>query len=213
MCVDSCAAFYLFEREREQGLGRKRAVRLSRTALSGVGASELEAQAKLHAPREMRVSGMKKRGCCDAPGVAGGVVCTTGAVHCHAAASSRTANLVELRMVEKVEVLPAEIDCFILAEGKALEEAEVEIQAARQVKGVASHIAEGESRGQGECSRVIEKRASNSGNVGLRKTGMRVANQIRTGACSHAIGHTSVIAKVCAVRNAERLAGLGDGDA
>src|SRR5947208_1480867 len=115
MCVDSCAAFYLFEREREQGLGRKRAVRLSRTALSGLVASELEAQANLHGP--------------------------------------------------------------------------------------------------GECSRVIEKRASNSGNVGLRNTGMRVANQIRTGACSHAIGHTSVIAKVCAVRNAERLAGLGDGDA
>src|SRR5215467_13280107 len=109
------------QRKRRRGhLPEKvRAVRLGQTALSGLGTSELEAQAKLHAARKMRVSEMHETGAIETCSR----VCF---VHI-------SVDGVELRVIEEVEVLPTEVDCFSLTKGEALEEAEVEVQATRQI--------------------------------------------------------------------------------
>src|SRR6267378_6868848 len=144
-------------------------------------------------------------------GAPGGIV-GARAVHCRGTTRARTANLIVLGVVEKVEVLPTEVDRFRLPEGEALEQAEVEVQAARQMEGVAPDVSERESRRQSEGRGVIKQRPSNPGNVGLHCC-MGVTDEVRPRTSANAISHTGTITKASTVGNAERHPSLGDGDA
>src|SRR5438876_9261950 len=84
------------------------------------GKSELEAEAELHAARIMRAVKMQER----------------------AAAPEAVINAVELRVIEDVERLPTEFETSPFVDGEALKGAEIEVEAARQVKGVTSDVAE-----------------------------------------------------------------------
>ena len=121
---------------------------------------------------------------------------------------------IELRVVEEVERFPAEIEAGVFADGEALEEAEVEVNAARQVQGVAPDVAEGEAGGDGERSRVVDRAVRTlSGILVGRESAVRIANQIGTRAGANAVADTGVVAKVGAIGHAEWRAGLSDGDA
>src|SRR5207245_3917850 len=114
MCVGSCAAFYLFGKEREQGFHRKKKggdwnrrpeLVLFRRQLEEIHASlENELQSELHDARIMRVCGREE--------IAG----TKGPPH-----------MVELSVVEGIVGLPAKFDGGCLPDGETLEEAHIEI--------------------------------------------------------------------------------------
>jgi len=109
--------------------------------------SELEAQTELHDARVVRAVEQKGLGVAtiaaegnDGPGAGGG---------------SASPDLVELRVVKDVEVLPTEFEGVAFLEGEALEEAEVEIQASGEINGVAPEGACGETDGSSESVRVV----------------------------------------------------------
>src|ERR671922_864196 len=141
MCVGSCGAFYSFAAKKAQGLAEKRAAQLRRTALPGLGTSELEAQAELHATCEVSTAGMQEARASDAARVTG-IAADRDRAAIHAAV-----NTVVLRMVEKVEILPAEIEGSRFREREALEKAEIEVDAAGTVQSVAAHVTEGQPDG------------------------------------------------------------------
>src|SRR5690242_20472394 len=141
MCVGSCAAFYSFAAKKAQGVGRKKGGPVCRTALSGLGTSELEAHAKLHAASQVSAAGMQESRAADAARITRRA---RGPDAVHAAVDA-----VVLRMVEEVEVLPAEIERPRFREGEALEKAEVKVDPAGTVQGIAAHVAEGQARGSG----------------------------------------------------------------
>src|SRR5690348_10724096 len=86
---------------------------------------------------------------------------------------------VVLRVVEEVEVLPTEVDCGALTEREALEEAEVEVEAAWTVKRVSANVTEGEACGGGKRASIEENRPADT-RVVFRVRSMRVANQVGT---------------------------------
>ncbi len=151
--------------------------------------SELEAEAELHAASEVSAAGMQE---------------FRASIHAGIHA-------VILRVVEDVEVLPAEIESASFAEGEALEEAEVEVDATGAGKGVTADVTKGQAGRNCECVRIEEKRTANAGDVGRMRT-VRVADEVGTGTGADAVGNACGIAKVGAVGNADWRAGLGDGD-
>src|SRR5690349_24713315 len=80
-----------------------------------------------------------------------------GAVHA-------VVNAVVLRMVEKVEVLPAKIERARFAEGESLEEAEIEVNSAGIGQCIAAYVAKGQPNRNLVGCRVIKQRASHAGN-------------------------------------------------
>src|SRR6267142_527269 len=63
-------------------------------------------------------------------------------------------------MVENVVGFPPEIKAIVLFECEALEETEIEVQAARRVQSVTPDIAKGEAGGRGVGSRIKELRTA-----------------------------------------------------
>src|SRR5256886_16903951 len=80
---------------------------------SGIGLLELEPQAKLHTARQVRTAGMQEYRRTNAAWIAGRRA-NRSAVHA-------VVNAIVLRVIEKVEVLPAKIECARFAEREALE--------------------------------------------------------------------------------------------
>src|SRR5437879_13769823 len=102
MCDGSWAAFYLFGKEREQEFKKKKGDPTGSDRPPGLGTSELEAQAELHAASRMCTAGMQEARTAD-----------TAWVTCRARRSDAVhaaVNAVVLRMVEQVEILPAKIE-------------------------------------------------------------------------------------------------------
>src|SRR5438034_8545213 len=61
--------------------------------------------------------------------------------------SQRRIDTRKLRMVEKVVVLPAEIERLVFSDRETFKQTEIEVQAARGVQSVTPHIAEGQAPG------------------------------------------------------------------
>src|SRR5579859_70840 len=131
MCVGSCAAFYIFEEEREQGIGKKKGgdwnrrpeLVLFRRQLEEIHASlENELQGELHDPGVMRV--------CRGEEIA---------------RAERSPDMVELRVVEGIVGLPAKFDGGRLPDGETLEEAHIEIGTVGTVQSVPANISERQS--------------------------------------------------------------------
>src|SRR5215831_4383943 len=120
-------------------------------------------------------------------------------------------NAVVLRVVEDIEILPAEIECASFAEREALENAHVKVDAAGTGKCVAADIAEGQSSRYGKGVRVVQKRATNAGDI-RRVRAVGISDEVGTRSCADAVGDTSRIAEVRAVGNANRRTSLCDGD-
>src|SRR6266446_1204612 len=110
MFVDSWAAFYSIREKREPGFSEKKGgpTRPGRRWSSKL---EVEAQTELHAARRVCAREMQK----------------IGGAQPRADGASTVA---ELRVIENVEILPAEIDAGLLADGEPLEDANVKVQAA-----------------------------------------------------------------------------------
>ena len=66
-------------------------------------------------------------------------------------------NSAELRVIEEVEVLPTEIKTSFLTELESLENTYVKVQSARLVESIATHVPEGETRGNGVRGGVVEQ--------------------------------------------------------
>src|SRR2546428_1786515 len=114
---------------------KERAFQPGRTAPPQSRLLKLEPQAELHTARQVRTAGMQEARTADAAWVTRSAR-RSDAVH--AAVDS-----VVLRMVEKVEVLPAKIEFARFAEREALEKAEIEVDAAGVGQGASAHVAEG----------------------------------------------------------------------
>src|SRR5437867_3850953 len=117
-------------------------------------ASEEQPQAELHAALRVGSAGMQEVGRGYAAWVAG-IAADRDCAAIHAAV-----NAVVLRVVEQVEVLPAEIETACFGEGEALEKAEVEIDAAGTVQSVASHVTEGQAGWNGVRCGVEHQRTA-----------------------------------------------------
>ena len=98
--------------------------------------SELEAEAELHAAWIVSAVQVQER----------------------AAAPEAVINAVELRVVEDVERLPTEFETSPFVDGEALKGAEIEVEAARQVKGVTSDVAERKPARRGEGRGIVKER-------------------------------------------------------
>ena len=70
--------------------------------------------------------------------------CVTGC-RAYRSAIHGVVDSVVLRMIEQVEIFPAEVECILLAESKALE-AEVEVDSARVGQSVAPDVAKRQAR-------------------------------------------------------------------
>src|SRR5690349_20508499 len=79
-----------------------------------------------------------------------------GAVHA-------VVNPVVLRMVEKVEGLPAKIERARFAEGESLEETEIEVDSAGIGQCIAANVTKGQPYGNLVSCWVIEQRSSHAG--------------------------------------------------
>ena len=82
-------------------------------------------------------------------------------------------------MVEEVEIFPAEVECIPLAESKALEEAEVEVDSARVGQSVAPDVAKREARRRGIRRGIVEQWPADARDVGLNRS-VWIADEIRT---------------------------------
>ena len=120
---------------------------------------------------------------------------------------------VEFGVIEKVEVFPAEIHSRSFGKCKRLEEAEIKVDPARQVEGVAPHVAEREARRNVERRRIVEKRSRHAGVLICAETGMGVADLIgaRTGA--YAIAHARIVPVGCTVSHTKGSPGGNGRDA
>ena len=101
---------------------------------------------------------------------------------------------VELRVVEEVEVLPAEIQAGSFGECEALEKAEIKVGAARQIQGVASDVSKSKARGKRIGHRIIQKRPRRNG-VGICRDVVRVADLVWARARAYAIAYARVVTK------------------
>ena len=140
MFVDSWAAFYSIRKEREQGFDEKKAVRPVGPPLLVEAELEIKPQTELHAARRVCAREMQK----------------IGGAQSRADGASTVA---ELRVIENVEILPAEIDAGLLADGEPLEDANVKVQAARQVEAIPADIAKCKAPRHGKCSGIVKERS------------------------------------------------------
>src|SRR5215471_497177 len=171
--------------------------------MGGPGVLELEAQAELHAASSVSAVEMQKAGSREAAGIA-----RRGAVH-------GTVDAVVLRMVEEVVDLPAKFESGLFLDGEALEEAHIEVGAAREIQRVATNRAVGQTDGDYVRPWIVVERtihtAGRSGVLLRLSYGERVANDVRPGACASAVAQTGGVAVRGAIGHAEGRAGL-DGD-
>src|SRR6266576_1955617 len=166
--------------------------------------SELEAQAELHAARQVSAAGMQESRRGYAAWIAGGAG-WPDAVHA-------AVNAIVLSMIEKIEILTAKVKRSCFGEGETLEQPEVEIQAAGVAQRIATHVAEGQA-GRDRVSRgIIKQWAADAGHVDLRRD-PRVTCKIRARACANAVRHARCVTKIGTIGDAKRSAGLCDGDA
>src|SRR5260370_28079377 len=135
MCVDSWSAFYSIRKEREQRSLEKRGAALRKaSAREPVVWLEVEPQAELHAA-PIVCSGQVQE-------ITGPKGCVDGVV---------------LGMIEEVKVFRAEIEARLFSNRKPLEDAKVEIEAARQIQSVAPDISQRHHlRGSASSLVVIE---------------------------------------------------------
>src|SRR5580700_11572947 len=87
---------------------------------------------------------------------------------------------VELRVVEKIEILPPEIHASFLGELEPLEEPEVKVRAARQIQGIAADVSKSKARGNRKGQRVVEERARYARVLIASETAKRTGNLVRT---------------------------------
>src|SRR5712691_12423504 len=97
-------------------------------------------------------------------------------------------NAIVLRVIEKVEVLPAKIESARFAEREALEKAEIEVDTAGVGQGVAAHVSEGQSRRNCESCGVIEQRSADAGYIGFYRC-VGVTNEIWVRSCPDPVRH------------------------
>ena len=127
----------------------------------GVNPLELEAQAELHPSRQMRSARMQE--------ARTGAACVCrrrtdwGAVHA-------VSHAVILRVIEQVEILPAEIESVSLAEGESLKKAKIEIDAAWIGQRVASNVAKCQPDWRGERCGIVKQRPPDTRNVRLNRS-------------------------------------------
>src|SRR5580704_14147005 len=122
-------------------------------------------------------------------------------------------DLIELRVIEHVEHFPFEVEASSLADGEALREASVKVQAAGIVQSVTADVAKGESSGERESRGVEDDRSANVRELPLRYAGARIADEKGTRTGAHAIGDAGAIGEGSAIGYAEGKAGLGNRDA
>ena len=153
MCVGSWAAFYLFEEEREQGIGRKKGGDSHRrpgvSQCRGQGrvpscGLEDELQSELHDTRVMRVC-------------RGEEIARTRWVRGRATEGSP--DVIELCMVEGIVGFPAEFDRGRFLDGELLKKAHIEIGAVGPVQGVPADISERQSTRCSKRAGIEEQRA------------------------------------------------------
>src|SRR6266850_4101970 len=169
MCVGSWAAFYYFRAKKESRFAEKRRAALMKTPpFWPIVRLEVEPQTELHPAPIVRVRQVKE--------FARSKVCV---------------DLIELRVIEEIKGFPTEIESGLLVNRELLEEAEVEVQASRQIQGVAPDIAERKARRSGESRWVVGERPTLAGVLICGESGMGIAHQIGPGAGARAISHAS----------------------
>jgi len=174
--------------------------------------SELEAQTKLHAARQVCAAGMQKAG--------RSYVIYRVAVYAdrisRGAGWPRAVHArvypVVLRMVEEVESLPAEVECASFAEGEALEEAEVKVDAARIGERIAATVAEGQTRWRFVRTGIVEQWPTDARNIGYVRA-VRVTSEVRARPGTDVVGNPARVAEVGSIGNTEGCAGLRNSNA
>src|ERR1700677_1864018 len=179
------------------------------------GASlELEAQAELHDARVVGAIEDQEAAARAAwiTGIEG--TAAVGGSKASSAGANAPAEGVELGVIEHVEGFPAEFKRIMFLKGETLEEAEIEIQAARHPELIALHIAEGQAGGQlksggveGQHSEACLGLLGSRNNVGITN---EIEARRRESPC---FGDASIVAVCGTVDDVERQPGLDDSDA
>ena len=115
---------------------------------------EQELQAELEDAAQVRAGGLK-----ETSPAAGGAGCIARGIIGATVAANRAVHAVPLSVVENVERLGAELEGVRLLDWEILVKGHVEIQAARNVQGIASDVAKSEALRGGVGCRVEEQRS------------------------------------------------------
>src|SRR2546423_4619609 len=102
---------------------------------------------------------------------------------------------VQLSVVEKVEVFPAEVESRPLVNWESLEQSEVKVDAPREIHGVSSDIAKRQSCGRSESTGITHERPTLRSVLIRGEARMWIASQVRPRTRTHAVSDACIVAE------------------